>query len=287
LDRTPSEFYFCAAVLWVRDAYTQSQHENSEMARALRIIRYDRNINPATTTPWKRMQQLKHLALHYADAARVDVVAWVQGSRREMHTPDGILGVDDVGRGCTVLLDMFDTALAEMLPGVETGDVSLVRFRDDHSTIGPGDSWLHDTRNATLVNAFHSRAHAFLHRHIGDRPAALLPGAFEDVASNESLVWARGFLESGQRLLHMLWTLVHMTYGQPARSTEMRALLLRNGGNGTQRNLLLLGEQLLIVVAYNKSQSTTGRNNMVARFLPPSVSLRLARYLLFVREIER
>ncbi len=90
------------------------------------------------------------------------------------------------------------------------------------------------------------------------------------------------FFKDISEFIRLLLILVHVTYGQPARATELHTLLLKNSPAGP-RSLYWRYGTLVIHLKYNKTRSSTGQDAFVPRFLPPEVASLLLWYLVYVK----
>ena len=83
------------------------------------------------------------------------------------------------------------------------------------------------------------------------------------------------------------WLLVcmHLTYGQPARGSELCSLLYSNSSHG-QRHLFWARGTLMLATQYDKSRSLTQRNKLIARFFPKRLAQLMKLYLLYIRPME-
>ena len=122
---------------------------------------------------------------------------------------------------------------------------------------------------------------------------------------------ASTYLSDAGKLLAMLFTLLHLTYGQPARATEMVTIRLRNFGAERRSIFVTNGmndlsffeaviifqlhhshimsyilDGIMLDILYNKTQALTGFGPTILRFPPPLVSSLLFVYLRFVRPVE-
>ena len=81
-------------------------------------------------------------------------------------------------------------------------------------------------------------------------------------------------------------TAIQVTAGQPARLPELLSVQHANSSTSARR-LYVYGEQLVIVILYNKTLSATGAmGKMIARLLPVQVSQMLLEYLVLVRPVQ-
>lgn len=83
----------------------------------------------------------------------------------------------------------------------------------------------------------------------------LLPPRSSTPASDTRRPWnpykAKEFMEQSRDIQTLLITLMHIGQGQPARGTEITALLVRNMGDA-HRSLFMLQGSLMTILGYNK-----------------------------------
>jgi hypothetical protein len=91
------------------------------------------------------------------------------------------------------------------------------------------------------------------------------------------------WIETCDRLGYLLLFITHVTYGQPARGTELEAMLLCNS-NQIQRSIFVLDERVCIVEGYHKAFGLTGQERYIPRFLNKKISKLLVLFLVFARK---
>ena len=84
-------------------------------------------------------------------------------------------------------------------------------------------------------------------------------------------------LKVGQ-LLQLFLFVVHLSYGQAARSPELLTIRLRNTADGGLRNVLFNGGLPMIVTGLHKGYSWSEKEKVIHRFLPREVSKLLIYY---------
>ena len=85
--------------------------------------------------------------------------------------------------------------------------------------------------------------------------------------------------------LEKMMVAIHIGYGQPARAEELATVMIKNQLNG-MRGIYWSRGRLMIVIGYNKTRSTNGKDKLIARFLPEEVGDLLVKYLTLVRPAE-
>lgn len=94
---------------------------------------------------------------------------------------------------------------------------------------------------------------------------------------------ARRYISAFDDSCRVLCALIHLSSGMPARATEICEYRLVNGTSA--RNIYFVDGQILIISRYNKSNSLTGRNNVILRFLPESISKLVAVWVTTIRPV--
>ena len=88
------------------------------------------------------------------------------------------------------------------------------------------------------------------------------------------------------KFLGWMMTAIQVTAGQPARLPELFSVQHANSST-SPRSLYVYGEQLVMVIRYNKTLSATGAmGKKIARLLPVQVSQMLLEYLVLVRPVQ-
>lgn len=96
----------------------------------------------------------------------------------------------------------------------------------------------------------------------------------------------RQYLDQAQQFLEIMFVLIHITSGQPARVTELVHMRVFNSLS-SYRSVYLYFGSVMFLTAYSKTDSMTQRNRMIARFLPKSLKQLFLVYLMIVRPFER
>jgi hypothetical protein len=114
----------------------------------------------------------------------------------------------------------------------------------------------------------------------------LLP--FGPMVTASGALDARGvntYLREASRVVDELLTLVHVSSGQPARGSELAALLWRNTATA-ERNVYVRHGTLLLLQRYAKSRNIVNADQYVGRYLDADTADLLASYLAQVRPVE-
>ncbi|KAF9440526.1 hypothetical protein P691DRAFT_820577 [Macrolepiota fuliginosa MF-IS2] len=76
-----------------------------------------------------------------------------------------------------------------------------------------------------------------------------------------------------------------LSYGEPARATEIASHLLVNIRGGTIRNLFIIANQVVLRASYNKTSSAQGSDKTICRIPLPEIGRQFIRYLVFLRPL--
>ncbi|KAH5441620.1 hypothetical protein HBI60_255780 [Parastagonospora nodorum] len=91
----------------------------------------------------------------------------------------------------------------------------------------------------------------------------------------------RKFIKRIDSFLELLFLLVHITGGQPARGTEIASARWRND-YAQDRNIYVIDGQVAFITRYNKTQSQWDQPKIIPRFLPSAVGQILLLYLVYI-----
>jgi hypothetical protein len=93
---------------------------------------------------------------------------------------------------------------------------------------------------------------------------------------------AKEYVAKINSFLERLLLLVHLTAGQPARSTELLSLRCCNIVNGHYRNIFIKNSLISTVTAYHKGYNIVGSTKIIHRYLPKEVSELVVYHLWFI-----
>jgi len=117
----------------------------------------------------------------------------------------------------------------------------------------------------------------------------LIKGQFVKRVRGGKVEWnkdgCKRWLKATRSFLEKMAVSIHIAYGQPARAEELATVMIKNQING-MRGLYWVRGRLAIVIGYNKTRSTNGKDKLIARFLPEEIGDLLVKYLALVRPAE-
>jgi hypothetical protein len=254
-----------------------------ELQSALRIVAYPNAPSPFDTLVSLRREARAAAAQEPGRPTITDVPGRYYRAVRVLGV-DRIISLDDLGDMCRRLQVSVRARLV-----VLTAGVPLVDLADADGACGGGRSWeqseFRETtpgrtvvpdRSAAVADALARCATA-----AGPRPFGpwLTPAGCVDTGG------MRRYIKLAGELMDELLVLVHMSSGQPARGTELAALLWRNTATG-ERNVYLSHGTVMLLQRYSKTRNLTGSDLYVARFLDTETAGLLFGYLAQVRPIE-
>lgn len=98
---------------------------------------------------------------------------------------------------------------------------------------------------------------------------------------NYNVAAVKEYLKLHDDSCRILCPLIHLCSGMPARATEINLLTVSTGI--TERNFYFADGQVMIVSRYNKTNVMTGSHKIISRFLPSSLSKKVAAWIIVVR----
>ena len=105
--------------------------------------------------------------------------------------------------------------------------------------------------------------------------------------TSENKVAFGSWMKDAGEFVKIMTILIHLTSGQPSRGTELlESSSICNTESGP-RSLYWVHNTVMFVQSYNKSRSRTGKDMMIARFLPKYLLPMFLTYLVCVRPMEK
>lgn len=93
------------------------------------------------------------------------------------------------------------------------------------------------------------------------------------------------WLKRTKAFLEAMVPVIHITYGQPSRAEELGGTMIKNRINA-MRSVYFSRRLVMLAGGYSKMRSATGKDKLIARFLPEEVGDLLIKYLSLVRPME-
>jgi hypothetical protein len=252
-------------------------------------------VHDGNPTPFNALIEAKRLAYDAAAGQPpMPRAKWMPGSNYSAMEYDGV--PVSIPKLCATASILVSKARAILCDNLLFGLVNPSRYislqartqidlRDDissaHEGRAVGYSFFSDD-----ANGFDKHRHVLLTAILSDRltAAALYDGSLGFQGWNEGKL--KTFLHHSSTFLKCFFSLMHLTYGQPARAEELSELALQNTRDG-QRNIYWTYGTVMVLTRYHKSRSVNKREKYVARFLPRCVSELLLQYVILVRPLVR
>jgi RecQ family ATP-dependent DNA helicase len=174
-------------------------------------------------------------------------------------------------RALLTQLAMVEVDDTQALPKIEWAGIE-----DDHSEERIGYSFLQDARNAWVIKG----KDWVLRRIIESRQKReewMSSGT--DGTSPYNVRAVRAYGQMVEKFRELLWMLMHMVAGQPARTTEMMWIRLVNTVNGGLRNIFAHNRMMCFATSYHKGYRNTGQAKVIHRYLPREIGELLVWYM--------
>ncbi|KAF7783355.1 hypothetical protein Agabi119p4_2731 [Agaricus bisporus var. burnettii] len=179
-------------------------------------------------------------------------------------------------------------AIGEITQGVDELTFYRSEFRLDNTVSifdepherKPGYSFVTDQRNPW-------NHRPSLLQHILDDPSLFEKYAY--FAPDGTVSWISSavaeYVKKVYDLQIKIMCIVILTYGEPARGTELASHLLCNVGGGSIRNFFVLFNLPVLRASFNKTTSHSGFDHVICRFPLPELKTSLLRFLVHVRPV--
>ena len=190
---------------------------------------------------------------------------------------DGQVSLDNLGLMCTKLQDWIRAALLELTAGA-----ALLRLDD----LGDADARerLEFTETTAGRTVIPDKSEPVRRALLNSARWRTLVTAGAEPALDTRI--ANAYLSLASDVVTKLLVLIHICGGQPARGTELAALLYANT-ESAERNLHFAHGSILLLQRYSKTRTVSGHDAFVVRCLDPTTADLLLAYLAQVRPIER
>ncbi|KAK9242699.1 hypothetical protein V1506DRAFT_464278 [Lipomyces tetrasporus] len=220
--------------------------------------------------------QLHAACRSYGSHDQLPMITWATDDFTALRLTSGaLLSLAALRQFLRELYDDAEALVPELCLHLDVPTYYARNLRDNYSNGEPGYSFLSEKTNH-LPSEYLWTA---LHR---DRA---LRGKY--VVSDKIMVAAaQEYLKSSTKLLKTLFLLMHLTYGSPARMTEIDTWKHVNSVHGV-RNVYCHPRGLVLLGLYNKTISMTGMKRFVVHLVPARLEKLFLTYLIYVRPLER
>lgn len=172
-----------------------------------------------------------------------------------------------------------ELCLVDRIKGIFLPKLDLGKLRDNQAETKAHWSFLRHSSNKTL---FQDQRHHLLTRIAADPDLRERFHLNNDVSRFKKSE-VGDYLDRVEVFRRQLCILIQLSWGQPARSTELLTIMHRNDIDGSMRGVFIDNGQVGLVTTYHKAQSINGGHGMVIwRFLPKEVGRLLVYYLWLV-----
>jgi superfamily II DNA helicase RecQ len=173
---------------------------------------------------------------------------------------------------CSEAEDLLYGPLTFTVDGEIAPLVRIESLVDDMNESAIGYSFLSDRRNRLIGGR-----ERMLRRIVAHPLATLLLGSAPFQSGAVPDAW-RQYCVQLNRFLTLLFLLVHLCGGAPARGVEILPIRHMNTAHAP-RNIFAHDGQILVVTGYHKSQALTRRERVIARLQPHRISRLIVTYL--------
>jgi hypothetical protein len=171
------------------------------------------------------------------------------------------------------------TSTAKQIHQTRLPRVHLRDLKDNPACSTTRWNFLLDERNSQL----HGYQRLLLNR-CSTRPS--VKKQFITNKHGDGIRWKRQrvkeYLRDVDSFLRRLLLLIHITGGQPARSTELLTIRWCNSSDGLRRSIFMENGLIYMVTSCLKGYSITGSTKIIHRYLPPKISELVVYYLWLV-----
>ena len=270
----------CRAVVYREIMIQVKSHRNSKVGEELR-----RYVQINHNTPFNSIRQATHLASSIAGMGTgLGQTVWLGKGHQKIAINGKAVSLSELQAFLKLRIEMAKDMLEkELLCGIKIDefDYKSGNIIDKLNDISEGYSFIHNK-----LNRFEKHKTMLLEKIEQDPQIAK---RFIHSRDKLSIEWnvkgCERWLKKARRFLQILCVIVHLSYGQPARGTELEIIRILNGPDG-ERGLYWIDPLVMVLGTYSKTRQISGRDRLVPRFLPKVVGDILIKYLALVRPME-
>jgi hypothetical protein len=158
--------------------------------------------------------------------------------------------------------------------------VDDIQIHDNPRERTPGYSFVKDTRNVW-------NHRPSLVQHILETPSLFSKYAYKDPSGHIS--WKPSVVAATMKRIFdlqmkILCTII-LSYGEPARGTELASHLLANVSGGSIRNFFVLFNMPILRASFSKTTSILGQDKTICRIPLPAIGRHFIRFLVYLRPL--
>ncbi|KAF9440876.1 hypothetical protein P691DRAFT_715436 [Macrolepiota fuliginosa MF-IS2] len=153
-------------------------------------------------------------------------------------------------------------------------------IHDEPRECKPGYSFISDRRNPWTQRPS-------LTQHILQTPDLFQKYAY--IAPDKTVSWISTVVASTMEAIYKLQMkilcVIVLSYGEPARGTELASHVLANIPGGSIRNFFIIFNIAVLRASYNKTSSHQGSDRIICRFPYPELGQQFIRFLVYLRPL--
>ena len=257
-----AKFQYCMRLVFIKEIKNKIELEGTTEDEACTSLQA--YFTEKTNFTFSRLCSLQHRASSAAYSTMgvphiwwSDTIAW-----KSMVYKGNTIHFSDV---CKIFTDLEARLVDQWENKVLMGKKLRVAYdflADDLTNNSLGYSFMEDERNKHLVNK------GLLLKEFLTDPAIC---SYFTVSYGDNIVWnkdsLRGWLADYAKLHGLLLLRTEMLSGAPARGTELTAMTYRNTFTRSLRNLIILGEHIVLLCLYQKTSAITGQDKLIPHSL--------------------
>src|SRR3984885_6046181 len=238
-------------------------------------------------TPFNAIRYIANVASNVAsNDPKVGFVSWnINPADPERHD---VLSINNKSFRFSSFLKFVDELLTETDRLLFLDILSGVRLPDtDFTTYEPAESFVNRNYHASAftepANVYVNHKQDVVKGWLGNqrKRATMVRNVTDD-----GVKWKRSavmsWLDKCLLYLQLVFVLLQLTWGGPARLAEMQVLRITNGQD-ERRNMYFDGTWIMFLFRYNKTRAIVGRDRLIPRYPPPIVIKQLIYYFTLVR----
>ena len=215
----------------------------------------------------------------------IDAIRWMDEQMKDIMIPTGVVSVSQIIWIVAEIRNCIKDELLNLLPGYGSDVLKLLYAQTIRDDITFTQQALPSSFLDASMNPHFGRALEFAIE------GCIRTGGFINEVSDNGLFKihtksARLFLKKCDLILEYVLLLIHMTAGQPPRATEIYSLRLKSSLEG-RRNIFYLHNRISVIVAHSKTNSLTGSEKVIPRFLDSEMSKFVLLYLVVVMPLRK
>ncbi|KAK9357102.1 hypothetical protein V1504DRAFT_399176, partial [Lipomyces starkeyi] len=235
-----------------------------------------RFLNPAGSTPYGYCVQVHGACRTYGSKHVLPTITWANSHYTALRLASGeLLTVASLKSFVKELLSECRNLVTDLSFDVELPRLLGKNMADNYGNRTPGYSFVTEKRNRLntrlLFDVLRSRP---------ELQAEYVRGGVILRAKAER------YAKKAAGLLEKLFMLMHLTYGSPARMTEVATWLLSNSVHST-RSVYCHPRGLIFLGRYSKTTSMTGHERMIVHVVPQEVEVLFLQYFVYIRTFAR